>query len=163
MKPDQVTIVPERREELTTEGGLDVASDMQRYRELTERFHEANIPVSFFIDAVRDQIEACSGTLAEAVEINTGKYSEAKTESDTVRYLRGVKDGVDMARALGLTVHAGHGLHYRNVTPIAAIPGLEELNIGHSIISEAVFLGLPRAIAEMKKLIKMVSQPVEGE
>lgn len=152
--PDQVTLVPESREELTTEGGLDVASQLGFYNEISRRFDEKKITVSFFIDPSANQIEAAATTKAPAVELNTGKYSEAKTEKEIIKSLRQIKEGVKTATACGLTVHAGHGLNYKNIVPVAEIEGIDEFNIGHSIVSHAVFVGFPQAVRLMMELIK---------
>lgn len=158
VRPEQVTIVPERRQELTTEGGLDVAARPEFYRDLTKTFSAAGVALSFFIDPDQRQIDACAATQALAVEINTAAYSEAVSDKDTAKTLRDVHRAAYAARNLGLAVHAGHGLNYRNVTSIAAIEGLEELNIGHSIVSQAVYVGFPSAVASMKRLIEAASQ-----
>lgn len=164
VKPDQVTLVPERREELTTEGGVDVAAKQDFYVGLAKTFSKAGIHVSFFIDPVMKQIEASAATCAQAVEINTGKYSEAKSEKESVKTFRQIENAVAAARGLGLVVHAGHGLNYKNVSPIAAIEGLEELNIGHSIVSQAVYVGFPSAVSTMMKLIAQAApKPARAE
>ncbi|MBI5638229.1 MAG: pyridoxine 5'-phosphate synthase [Nitrospinae bacterium] len=154
VRPEQVTIVPERREELTTEGGLDVAARPEFYRDLTKTFSAAGIGLSFFIDPGQKQIDACAATHAVAVEINTAAYSGAVSDKDIVKTLRDVQRSAHAARQLGLIVHAGHGLNYKNVTSIAAIDGLDELNIGHSIVAQSVYVGFPAAVASMKKLIE---------
>lgn len=148
LKPDYVTLVPERREEITTEGGLDVAGILSRACEVVETLQRAGIPVSWFIDADPDQIEAAAKTEARFIELHTGQYAEAKAARD--RELATLKQGAALALAAGLRVNAGHGLTYRNVLPVAQIPGMEELNIGHSIVSRAVLVGLERAVREMK-------------
>lgn len=158
VRPEQVTIVPERRQELTTEGGLDVAARREFYRDLTKTFSAAGIGLSFFIDPGQRQIDACAATQALAVEINTAAYSEAVSDKDIAKTLRDVQRSVYAARNLGLVAHAGHGLNYRNVTPVAAIEGLDELNIGHSIVAQAVYVGFPSAVASMKRLIEAAAQ-----
>lgn len=158
VRPEQVTIVPERRQELTTEGGLDVAARPEFYRDLTKTFSAAGIALSFFIDPGQRQIDACAATQALAVEINTAAYSEAVTDKDTAKTLRDVQRSVYAARNLGLVVHAGHGLNYRNVTYIAAIDGVDELNIGHSIVAQSIYVGFSSAVAGMKRLIEAASQ-----
>ncbi len=158
VRPDQVTIVPERRQELTTEGGLDVAARQEFFRDLTKTFSAAGIGLSFFIDPGQRQIDACAATQALAVEINTAAYSEAVSDKDTVKTLREVQRTIYAARNLGLVVHAGHGLNYRNVTPIAAIEGLDELNIGHSIVAQSIYVGFSSAVAGMKRLIEAAAQ-----
>ncbi len=153
-RPEQVTIVPERREELTTEGGLDVAANPRLFSELAKRFQEKGIVVSFFIDPEARQIEAAAATGAEAVEINTAEYSETKTEGDSLAALARVERAAKKAKSLGLVVHAGHGLNYKNVGPVAAIEILEELNIGHSIVSQSVYDGFEAAVRAMMRLIE---------
>jgi len=154
--------VPERRAELTTEGGLDVLSRIDFYRELVARFRNAGIPVSLFIDTDDKQVEASSRTEAGAVEINTGKYSEADSKSEQKEKLNDVRRAVESAHALGMVVHAGHGLHYENVSPVAALPWVDELNIGHSIVSQAVFVGFSKAVLSMKELIEKASAGAKG-
>lgn len=163
IKPDQVTIVPEKREELTTEGGLDVASRVDFFRELTDKFNKVEIEVSLFIDPDSLQIEAASQTRAKAVEINTARYCEAKTDRDQQKALRQFKEGVRMAKGLGFVVHAGHGLNQKNVMSIASIPGIEELNIGHGIVSQSVFLGFTRAVSIMVEMIERASRRAREE
>ena len=153
VKPDQATLVPERREEVTTEGGLDVAGQLDRVREGVERLHEAGIRVSLFIDPVEDQVRAAAATGADAVELHTGRYAGARG-ADREHELAVLIEAGCTAVDLGLRLHAGHGLTYRNVVPVARIPHLEELNIGHSIVSRAVLVGLERAVREMKRLIE---------
>lgn len=150
LRPDYATIVPERREEVTTEGGLNLLSDLERYTQAAERLQGAGIPVSWFIDADAAQIEAAAKTGAQLIELHTGRYAEASSEATRERELAVLREGCDRARALGLRVNAGHGLTYWNVYPVASLPGIEELNIGHTIISRAVMVGLERAVREMK-------------
>ncbi|MBE9158135.1 pyridoxine 5'-phosphate synthase [Nodosilinea sp. LEGE 06152] len=153
IKPDYVTLVPERREEVTTEGGLDVAGQGDRLKAVVSTLQGADIPVSLFIDAAADQIEASAQVGAQFIELHTGPYAEAETERDRDQELSILAQGTAQAIALGLRVNAGHGLTYWNTAPVARIPGMEELNIGHSIISRAVLVGLERAVREMKALI----------
>ncbi|MBD2109879.1 pyridoxine 5'-phosphate synthase [Nodosilinea sp. FACHB-13] len=153
VKPDYVTLVPERREEVTTEGGLDIAGQTDRMKSVVNTLQSAGIPVSLFIDAATDQIEASAQVGAQFIELHTGPYAEAKAEADLHRELDILAQGTAQAIALGLRVNAGHGLTYWNTTPVARIPGMEELNIGHSIVSRAVLVGLERAVREMKALI----------
>ncbi|MGG6238813.1 pyridoxine 5'-phosphate synthase [Nodosilinea sp. AN01ver1] len=153
IKPDYVTLVPERREEVTTEGGLDVAGQGDRLKAVVSTLQGADIPVSLFIDAAADQIEASAQVGARFIELHTGPYAEAKGERDRAQELNILAQGTAQAIALGLRVNSGHGLTYWNTTPVARIPGMEELNIGHSIISRAVLVGLERAVREMKALI----------
>jgi pyridoxine 5-phosphate synthase len=162
VKPDQVTLVPEKREELTTEGGLDVADRLEFHKDIAERFHDAGIAVSFFIDPDLRQIEASLETKAIAVEINTGAYSEAVAEKDVCKTLVDVQTAVSSASGLGLTVHAGHGLHYKNVAEIAGIPNVDELNIGHSIVSQSVIVGFSQAVTIMMEIIARASGAKTG-
>ena len=154
LKPDQVTLVPENREEVTTEGGLDVVHELSRVKEVVARFHDAGVRVSLFIDPAPAQIIASADSGAEFVEFHTGPYANAwPSEAESARQLQILTSGVDAAVNAGLRVNAGHGLTYHNVQAVAAIPAVEELNIGHSIISRAVLDGLGPAVAEMKRLI----------
>ncbi len=150
VKPDYVTLVPERREEVTTEGGIDILKSFERFRDIVEQLQGAGIPVSWFIDADADQIEAAAKTKAQFIELHTGKYAEAKDESSSRRELDVLSQGCERALAAGLRVNAGHGLTYWNVYPIGQITGMEELNIGHTIISRAALVGMERAVREMK-------------
>ncbi|MBI5178651.1 MAG: pyridoxine 5'-phosphate synthase [Nitrospinae bacterium] len=164
IKPDQVTLVPEKRQEITTEGGLDVAGQLALYQRVARRFTDAGIQVSLFIDPVIAQVNASAETSAYAIEINTGAYSEAKTEKTVIKSLREIENAVHAARALGLIVHAGHGLNYKNVGPIAALEGIEELNIGHSIVAHAVYSGIPSAVSTMMELMeKAMAQKQYGK
>ncbi len=157
IKPAHCCLVPERREELTTEGGLDVLSQEARIKAVTERLNEKDIQVSLFIDPDRAQIEAAVRCRAAAIEIHTGHYADAINEQNRQTELSRIFDGVAFALQQGLVVNAGHGLHYHNVEEIAAIPGINELNFGHAIIARAVFTGLKQAIWEMKQLILAAS------
>jgi len=152
IRPEDVCLVPERREELTTEGGLDVAGQKQRVADACRRLGEAGIRVSLFIDPDARQLEAAKAVAAPVVELHTGAYAEAHG-GDQARELHRIVDAARFGSEIGLRIHAGHGLHYHNVTPIAAIPEILELNIGHAIIARAVFTGLPAAIGEMKRLM----------
>lgn len=154
LKPDYVTLVPERREEVTTEGGLDIAGQVDRMKGVVDRLQGAGIPVSLFIDADAAQIEASAQIQAQFIELHTGPYAETHQEADRDRELAILSQGTAQALALGLRVNAGHGLTYWNTAPVAQIAGMEELNIGHSIISRAVLVGLERAVREMKQLIQ---------
>ncbi len=153
VKPDYVTLVPERREEVTTEGGLDVAGQLDRMGQVVEALQLAHIPVSLFIDADAAQIKASAQVKAKFIELHTGPYAEAHGEADQAKQLAILQQGTAEALDLGLRVNAGHGLTYWNTYPVACIPGMEELNIGHSIISRAVLVGLERAVREMKQVI----------
>ena len=151
LKPQQVTLVPERREEITTEGGLDIVSDPNRIRNAIEALSDAGIRVSLFIDPTRSAVEQSKKLGVPAVELHTGSYSHRPDSKDTLDALR---DSARRGADLGLAVHAGHGLTVRNVGPVAAIPEIEELNIGHSIVSRAVFVGLDRAVKEMLEAMR---------
>lgn len=159
-RPYQVTLVPERREEVTTEGGLDVVGGGQRIAEAIDRFHQAGILVSLFIDADSKQIDASAafGDRVDGVELHTGPYAHAFADTGRVReeaerQLTRLATAGEHAQKSGLRLHAGHGLNYQNVQPVAALPGMEELNIGHSVISRAVLVGIESAVREMKRLI----------
>ncbi|MEZ6135876.1 MAG: pyridoxine 5'-phosphate synthase [Pirellulaceae bacterium] len=151
-RPDQATLVPERREEVTTEGGLDVIGDPQRVAEAVERLHEVNIPVSLFIDPDLAQVEKAAELGAAAIELHTGTYALSTGERQE-QELRRLIAASELCIELGLQLHAGHGLNYLNVIPVASIAGMCELNIGHSIVARAVFTGLQQAVADMKRLI----------
>ncbi len=153
IKPDYITLVPERREEVTTEGGLDVAGNLPQMRKVVAQLQGAGIPVSMFIDAERAQIEASAEIQAKFIELHTGCYAEAEDEATRHKELTVLADGCKIAIAAGLRVNAGHGLTYWNVYPVASIEGMEELNIGHTIISRAVLVGMERAVREMKLAI----------
>lgn len=148
LKPEQVTLVPERREEITTEGGLDITSEPGRIRKAIDALSEAGIRVSLFIDPTRAAVEQSRKLGVPAIELHTGSYSHRPDSEQTIDALR---DSARRGADLGLAVHAGHGLTVRNVGPVAAIPEIEELNIGHSIVSRAVFVGLDRAVKEMRE------------
>jgi len=154
VKPLHCCLVPEKREELTTEGGLDVAGQLDRITNVTSSLTEAGIEVSLFIDAEREQIDAAHVSGASTIEIHTGKYADATSPSTQSKELAVVIEGISYAVDKGLIVNAGHGLNYHNVQQVAAIPGLNELNIGHSIIARAVFSGLYTAVRDMKMLIQ---------
>lgn len=152
LRPDMVTIVPERREELTTEGGLDVIGKKRSVRAAVDKLHKAGIPVSLFVNAQEQALIASKATGADMVELHTGEYANARGEAQRAeleRIAAASKIGAD----LGLGINAGHGLNYQNVLPIAAIGGMRGLYIGHSIISRAVFVGLRDAVRQMKSLI----------
>jgi len=153
VKPHDICLVPERREELTTEGGLDVVKYFEQVRRATQRCSEAGIRVSLFIDADQKQIDAAVKAGAPVVEIHTGKYADADSVPARDAELKRIRDAAQYAHSLGLQVNAGHGLNYHNVRPIVAIPHIAELNIGHAIISEAVFIGLEQAVKKMKALL----------
>ena len=152
-RPDYVTFVPEKREELTTEGGLDVVRHRESVKAAIDFCHELSIPVSMFIDPVLAQVDACAELGADAVELHTGTYADAPTKARRAEELAALKRASAETVARGLHLHCGHGLNYQNVTDVAAIAHMEELNIGHSIISRAVLVGMRQAVAEMKSLI----------
>jgi pyridoxine 5-phosphate synthase len=154
VKPDQATLVPERREELTTEGGLDVVLNAAQLRPAIRTLRDGGLHVSLFVDPDLDQVKEAYKIDAQAVEINTAAYAEAQDARGREAALRKVVDAARHARKLGLAVHAGHGLDYENVALIAAIPELEELNIGHSIVARAVLVGIERAVREMAELLR---------
>jgi pyridoxine 5-phosphate synthase len=149
-RPADVCLVPERRQELTTEGGLDVAGSVDRVREAVRRLGDAGIRVSLFIDPEARQIDASAAAGAQAVELHTGAYAEAKREDEIRRELDRQRAGMERAHAAGLIVNAGHGLTLDNVAPIAALEHIHELNIGHSIVARALFVGMEQATREMK-------------
>jgi pyridoxine 5-phosphate synthase len=152
-RPQDCCLVPEKREELTTEGGLDVAGQKGRIRDACARLADAGIRVSLFIDAEPAQIEAAAECGAPVIEIHTGHYADADGAAAQHAELQRITAGVTVGVELGLQVNAGHGLHYQNTAAIAAIPAIRELNIGHAIIAQAVFGGLRSAVAEMKQIM----------
>jgi pyridoxine 5-phosphate synthase len=151
-RPADCCLVPERREELTTEGGLDVASQAQRIATACRRLEQHGVRVSLFIDPDAAQIEASANAGAPVVELHTGAYAEAQGAA-AAHELERLRSAAARAQSLGLTVHAGHGLNYHNVTPVAAIATIVELNIGHAIVAQALFDGFPSAVAKMKALM----------
>ena len=153
VKPAFCCLVPEKREELTTEGGLDVVGQLEKVKAATQKLTEAGIKVSLFIDADRQQIDAAKACGAPYIELHTGHYADATTEEDQQDELKKIAAGASYADDLGIIVNAGHGLTYHNVAPIAALPEIYELNIGHSIIGRAVFDGLEKSVAEMKAIM----------
>ena len=153
IKPHDICLVPERREEITTEGGLDVLRHYDAVKQGTERCLEAGIRVSLFIDPDEKQLDAAKKLGAPVVEIHTGKYADADSVPEQEHELARIRQAVAHGHALGLQVNAGHGLNYHNVRPIVAIPHIAELNIGHAIIAEAVFIGLEQAVKNMKALL----------
>lgn len=155
VKPNITTLVPEKREELTTEGGLEVASRIDFMRSYISRLQQGGIVVSLFVDPDEKQISAARKSGADWVEIHTGAYANANTEKDREREFVKITEAANLAGSLGLRVGAGHGLNYVNVRKIARIPEVEELNIGHSIISRAVLVGMERAVREMRALIQL--------
>lgn len=153
IKPLDVCIVPEKREELTTEGGLEVAGNMNALTEMCGEFKQNQIRVSLFIDPDKTQIDATARAGAPFIELHTGSYAEAKYPQDQQRELNKIREAASYAASLGLIVNAGHGLTRYNVAPIAAIPEVHELNIGHSLIADALFTGLPAAIRQLRQLM----------
>lgn len=153
VKPTYVCLVPEKREELTTEGGLDVAGQMGKIAAAIQRLDDVGVKVSLFIDADKAQIDAAVAVKAPLIEIHTGCYADAADEVEEAKELARIKEMATYAHSKGLIVNAGHGLHYHNVKPIAAIPELYELNIGHAIIARAVIDGLDKAVRDMKQLM----------
>lgn len=153
IKPHDVCLVPERREELTTEGGLDVLRHLEQVQRACLRLAEAGIRVSLFIDADLPQIDAAAQTGAPAIEIHTGHYADAQSDGEQEIELERIRTAVAKGIGSGLQVNAGHGLHYHNVQPVAAIGGISELNIGHAIVAQALFVGFEQAVREMKKLM----------
>ncbi len=153
VRPEDCCLVPESREELTTEGGLDVVSQENHIKEACQQLAEAGIRVSLFIDADLSQIEAAKRCGAPVIEIHTGHFADADNNDEALKQLKKITEAVEIAHDLGLQVNAGHGLHYHNVQAIASIAHIRELNIGHAIIAEAVFCGLQPAVSNMKKLM----------
>jgi pyridoxine 5-phosphate synthase len=154
IKPDEVTLVPEKRQELTTEGGLDVIRQAISVRNAINRLTDAGIAVSLFIDPAAEQVDMARELKAVAIEFQTASYSEARSQEAIQDELRKLRQATHQAKSLGLHVHMGHGLNYVNVKPVCRIPGVEELNIGHSIVSRAVLVGMERAVREMKAAIQ---------
>ena len=152
--PYQATLVPERREEVTTEGGLDAAGQMARVGDAVKRLRDAGIVVSLFLDPDPRQVDAAAKLAVDGVELHTGAYAHATAKFGGAEELAAVVRAGELVRKAGLTLHAGHGLTYRNVKPIAAIPDMCELNIGHSIIARAIMVGLEQAVRDMKRLIE---------
>lgn len=154
VKPHHICFVPEKREEVTTEGGLDVVGHFEDVRKATQELTAIGCDVSLFIDADFAQIDAAVACGAPTIEIHTGAYADAETPEQQQAELERIVKGAEYAASKGLVVNAGHGLHLENVTPIAQIPQIHELNIGHSIIADAVFIGLAEAVKQMKVVIK---------
>ncbi len=154
IKPDYVTLVPEKREEVTTEGGLDVVGQIGKIAEIVAKLQDASIPVSLFIDADPEQIRTAAIIEAKFIELHTGRYAETADEASRKQELVVLAKGCEQAIAAGIRVNAGHGLTYWNVYPVARLQGMEELNIGHTIISRAALVGIERAVREMKQAIR---------
>lgn len=153
-KPDVVTLVPERREELTTEGGLDVGGQREQVAKIIKNLKDGEITVSLFIDPDLDQVRAAHKVDADRIELHTGRYCEARNERERARELSRIVDAAKAAAKLGMSVAAGHGLNYDNVQPIARIREIDELNIGHAIVGRAVLVGFERAVREMLELMR---------
>ncbi|MDY7035253.1 MAG: pyridoxine 5'-phosphate synthase [Thermodesulfobacteriota bacterium] len=154
IKPDLVTLVPERREELTTEGGLDIQSNPEQYRRVVGQLKDKGIRVSFFVDPNPAQIDAAHQVGADIVEIHTGHYSEARTDPEAQERFKRVVSSVEISEEFNLGISAGHGLNYVNIKPFKALPMIEEYSIGHSIVARAVMVGLEKAVRDMISLIK---------
>ena len=152
-KPDQATLVPERREEVTTEGGLAVVGQEDRVAEVIRRLHDAGISVSLFLDPDPKPIEAGAEMGADAVELHTGQYALAKPGPEQQKELENLRAAGAVVSGCGMALHAGHGLTYRNVVPVASIDRMHELNIGHSIVARAIMVGFEQAVREMKRLV----------
>lgn len=153
VKPEDCCLVPEKREELTTEGGLDVVSNVSNIKMACQRLADAGVKVSLFIDADIKQIDAAKETGAPVIELHTGHYADATTDSETEQLLSKMIEAAEYADKLGIQVNAGHGLTQQNIKPVAAIPQIKELNIGHAIIADAVFAGLDQTVQEYKSLM----------
>ncbi len=153
VRPQDACLVPERRQELTTEGGLDVVTHFEQVKHACRVLADAGVRVSLFIDADARQLQAAVEAGAPVVEIHTGRFADAETEDTAAHELERIRVAVAAGNALGLRVNAGHGLHYHNVQAVAALPGIEELNIGHAIVSHALFVGWENAVREMKRLL----------
>lgn len=157
-KPELVTLVPERRMELTTEGGLDIVRQKSRMEEVVRAFHDHRIPVSLFVDPVHAQIEASRAIGSDMVELHTGEYADAVGDEARANELKRIREISVFGKSLGLGINAGHGLDYHNIHPIAAIPEIDEVSIGYAVITRAVFVGLENAVREMRQLIDSTSQ-----
>jgi len=154
IKPDQATLVPEKRQELTTEGGLNVVELHNRVKSATEVLKKKGISVSLFIDPEEEQVKASKEVGADAIELHTGVYANASKKEDRKKEIEGLTRCTELGKKLGLVVNAGHDLTYENVSEIAEIDGIEELNIGHSIVSKSIFVGIEEAVKTMKALIR---------
>lgn len=153
VRPDDVCLVPERRAEVTTEGGLDVARNLERVRQACRSLGDASVRVSLFVDPDTDQIDAALAAGAPVIELHTGRYADAPDPAEALRELDQIRRAARYANSKGLYVNAGHGLNYDNVKPVAAINEIRELNIGHAIVAQAVFVGMVRAVRDMKAAI----------
>jgi pyridoxine 5-phosphate synthase len=153
-KPDLVTLVPERRQELTTEGGLDVVKQKKFFEGVVKQFHQHHIPVSLFINPVGAQIHAAADVGTDMIEIHTGEYAEAKTAQEVKAQLERIQEAAKLGKSLGLGVNAGHGLDYGNIKPVAVIKEIDEVSIGHAVIIRALFTGIEQAVREMLALME---------
>jgi len=162
VRPQDVCLVPEKREELTTEGGLDVVGHFAKVGEACAALGAAGIRVSLFIDADRKQLDAAKAAGAPVVEIHTGHYADAASRAEEKKEFERIADAVAYGQSIGLQVNAGHGLHYHNVQPVAALPGMGELNIGHAIVAHALFVGWENAVREMKALMLAAAVSLRG-
>ena len=158
IKPTFCCLVPEKREELTTEGGLDIVGQQEKITAAVQRLSEHGIATSLFIDADKQQIDAAVATGAPIIELHTGHYADATDDRTRAQLLAQLRDAAEYAQAAGLQVNAGHGLHYHNTAAVAAIPQLVELNIGHAIIARAVIVGLEQAVRDMKTIMQQARQ-----
>lgn len=154
VNPHQITIVPERRAELTTEGGLNVADNFDKIKKAVEEFHELGVLISLFVEPDLETVDLSKKTGADFIEIHTGTYCHAHDRNEFEHEINNIYKAADLALKLGLRVNAGHGLNYHNLKPILEIPGLEELNIGHSIISRSVFVGIENAVIQMIDIVR---------
>lgn len=152
--PDLVTLVPEKRKELTTESGLDVLRETEKVANAIRLLHENDIEVSLFVDPIDEQIEAAAEAQADIIELHTGEFANARSQEEMLEQLGRIRSAAAYARTLNLGVNAGHGINYLNVRYITAIPEIEEVSIGHSLIARAMFVGLPKAVEEMAKLVR---------
>ncbi len=152
--PELATFVPEKRQELTTEGGLDVLSDQNRLADAISLLHQHDIEVSLFIDPVEAHVRAANELGADAIEIHTGEYSLARSLEEWKHHLHRIRDTAVLAAELGLGVHAGHGLNYQNLAAVAVIPEIEEVSVGHALVARAMFVGLPKAVEDMVAIIR---------
>jgi pyridoxine 5-phosphate synthase len=155
IKPDLVTIVPEKREELTTEGGLNLLADINKFKTLVDKMHQKDIFVSFFIEPTKEQIDAVLETKAEMIEIHTGTYANFKKEKDLINEFEKIQSAVQYAHSKGLVIAAGHGLNYQNTKLMCKIKEIHELSIGHSIIARAMYVGISQAVKEMIDLMSI--------
>ena len=153
VKPDECCLVPEKRQELTTEGGLDVVQQYDSLKDYVAQLHEQKISVSAFVDSIHEQLHACHESGFDCVELHTGAYADAQNKSEQMQHLKMLKQGAEYASKLGMKVHAGHGLHYQNVQSIAQILPISCLNIGHSIIARACITGLHEAVMTLKRIL----------